>query len=231
MTNASGTYTFTNLLPGDYQLDFIPPGSYGLVSQDVGADDTIDSDPDWTGMTAITTLIAGETDNTWDAGTYDWFGLNGESSDSGGTGKVLYMTNESVYAIGSGFAPTFPVDVIVVPGRVWNDGDQIPPDITDSGTTTVIPDASGNILPAAVWAPPLMVGTYNIVFDINQDGQYIYPSGWEGPPEPIGFFEVREPSQYSGGPTVGGQVMLPNKFELITQYLSLPMRLIMGFAF
>lgn len=41
------------------------------------------------------------------------------------------------------------------------------------------------------------------------------------------------PEQYGGGggPTVGGQVMMINKAQLVTQWIGLPMRLIMGLAF
>ncbi|MBW8011625.1 MAG: hypothetical protein FVQ83_10360, partial [Chloroflexi bacterium] len=70
-TDASGNYSFTGLDPGTYFLDFTPPGSYLFSPQDQGGDDALDSDANTsTGQTASTTLISGETDNTWDAGMY-----------------------------------------------------------------------------------------------------------------------------------------------------------------
>ena len=37
-TNGSGIYGFTNLLPGDYSVEFIPPGGYVFSPQDQGGD-------------------------------------------------------------------------------------------------------------------------------------------------------------------------------------------------
>lgn len=70
-TNSSGNYSFTNLTPGDYYVQFIAPSGYTLTAKDQGTDDTKDSDADaTTGKTICTTLSAGENDLTWDAGMY-----------------------------------------------------------------------------------------------------------------------------------------------------------------
>ncbi|MCO5067491.1 MAG: isopeptide-forming domain-containing fimbrial protein [Kiritimatiellae bacterium] len=70
-TDATGFYSFTNLVPGTYFVGFTPPTGYALTLQDEGGDDTLDSDADRvTGFTAPTTLISGENDPTWDAGLY-----------------------------------------------------------------------------------------------------------------------------------------------------------------
>ncbi|MBN1584568.1 MAG: DUF11 domain-containing protein, partial [Anaerolineae bacterium] len=70
-TDASGYYSFTNLQPGGYYLDFTPPPTYTLTYQDQGGDDAADSDADpITGRTISTTLEPGEHDPTWDAGLY-----------------------------------------------------------------------------------------------------------------------------------------------------------------
>jgi len=75
-TNASGLYTFTNLIPGDYFVEFILPAGWNFSPQDQGGDDSLDSDADTTtGQTIVTTLISGETDNTWDAGLYQFAAL------------------------------------------------------------------------------------------------------------------------------------------------------------
>ena len=70
-TDASGLYLFSNLQPGDYQVEFVPPAGYDFVSANVGTNDGIDSDADTTtGRTVIITLAPGQTDLTWDAGLY-----------------------------------------------------------------------------------------------------------------------------------------------------------------
>ncbi len=69
-TANGGQYSFDNLVPGDYYVQFTLPGGYVFSPQNQG-DDTLDSDADTTtGQTAPTTLIAGENDPTWDAGMY-----------------------------------------------------------------------------------------------------------------------------------------------------------------
>jgi len=73
-TGASGLYSFTDLLPGDYLIEFVLPPNFYFTLQDQGVDDAEDSDADLaTGQTMSTTLEAGENDFTWDAGIYqEW---------------------------------------------------------------------------------------------------------------------------------------------------------------
>lgn len=75
-TDSVGQYLFDNLMPGDYYLRFEPPVDFEvsppnqLSSNNVDSD-TIDSDIDpTTGETALTTLLPGEFDMSWDAGIY-----------------------------------------------------------------------------------------------------------------------------------------------------------------
>ena len=71
-TDAYGEYMFCELEPGDYNVRFLLPLGYEFSPQNVGAEDTIDSDADLiTGMTECTTLDPGEYDMTWDAGLYE----------------------------------------------------------------------------------------------------------------------------------------------------------------
>lgn len=73
-TSGGGFYSFTNLSPGDYYVEFVLPSGYAFTSQDQGSDDAVDSDADTTtGKTAVTTLVSGETDLTWDAGLHRSF--------------------------------------------------------------------------------------------------------------------------------------------------------------
>jgi LPXTG-site transpeptidase (sortase) family protein len=70
-TAGGGFYSFTDLIPGDYYLDFTAPVGFVFSPQNAGGDDTVDSDADpTTGTTATTTLVSGENDLTWDAGLY-----------------------------------------------------------------------------------------------------------------------------------------------------------------
>jgi protocatechuate 3,4-dioxygenase beta subunit len=95
-TDASGLYLFDNLVPGTYSVVFVLPTGHSFVSQDIGGDDTVDSDANTTtGATIPTTLTAGENDLTWDAGIYEsasigdrvWYDSNNNGiQDSGETG-------------------------------------------------------------------------------------------------------------------------------------------------
>ncbi len=64
---ADGSYLFTNLLPGNYVVEFVKPSNYDPTLQNIG-DDALDSDADTTGKTATITLGSGETNLTIDAG-------------------------------------------------------------------------------------------------------------------------------------------------------------------
>lgn len=70
-TNASGFYLFTDLPPGNYNVEFVLPEGYVFTNQDQGSDDAVDSDANVvTGRTICTNLVEGESDLTWDAGIY-----------------------------------------------------------------------------------------------------------------------------------------------------------------
>ncbi len=108
VTDGEGYYYFTDLQPGDYSVGFpleIAPGCI-LTSADQGADDTVDSDAGSNGRTAVTTLVAGENDPTWDAGysspfaslgNFVWKDLNRDglqqSGEPGIVGVVVTLYN------------------------------------------------------------------------------------------------------------------------------------------
>jgi uncharacterized repeat protein (TIGR01451 family) len=111
-TDASGHYRFTNLVPGDYYLEFGLPNGYRASPQNQGAD-TADSDADpVTRQTITTTLGLAEDDPTWDFGIYPtasigdraWLDLNangvqdpGETAGVPGVQVVLYdSTNAEI---------------------------------------------------------------------------------------------------------------------------------------
>ncbi len=68
-TNASGIYSFTNLAPGTYSLAFTTPAGFTPTASNVGANDTVDSDP-VSGVVTGIVLTAGQVNNTVDAGFY-----------------------------------------------------------------------------------------------------------------------------------------------------------------
>jgi uncharacterized surface anchored protein len=111
-TDANGNYQFSNLTPGDYAVQITAPTGYFASPKDQGGNDATDSDIDpTTGKTINTTLSAGETDLTWDAGLYQkaslgdkvWLDTNkngvqdtGEAGVSGVTVKLLDSNGNEV---------------------------------------------------------------------------------------------------------------------------------------
>ncbi|MEI6179162.1 MAG: SdrD B-like domain-containing protein, partial [Chloroflexales bacterium] len=73
-TDATGTYSFTNLVPGLYQVEFTRPTGYAFTKGDQVGTDATDSDlPEGVAATATTTvtaLVSNEDDPTWDVGLY-----------------------------------------------------------------------------------------------------------------------------------------------------------------
>ena len=70
-TDDTGFYSFTELQPGAYFVEFVLPADHEFSAQDQGGDDAKDSDADLaTGRTIVTTLEGGEYDPTWDAGIF-----------------------------------------------------------------------------------------------------------------------------------------------------------------
>ncbi len=67
-TDENGAYTFTPLFEGSYQLSFEKPVQLVFTAQDQGSDDTLDSDVDPDGLTAIFNLLPGEHRTSLDAG-------------------------------------------------------------------------------------------------------------------------------------------------------------------
>ena len=71
VTNNRGRYLFSNLVPGEYYLEFVPPDEYLIAKADYDLDDDFDNnaDPD-TGRTGVIQLGSGEEDLTWDMGIF-----------------------------------------------------------------------------------------------------------------------------------------------------------------
>ena len=107
-TGVDGFYQFTGLTPGvQYEVQFSKPAGYVYTGQDLGGDDTKDSDVDATGLSQIVTLASGEHNPTIDAGVYQtaslgdrlWLDTNANGKqDDGATG----ISGQLITLIGGG---------------------------------------------------------------------------------------------------------------------------------
>ncbi len=102
-TAGDGSYSFSNVAPGDYRVRFTPSGIYGLTATDQGANDNVDSDANAaTGETALFTVISGDTINSVDAGLvagasigdFLWFDVDGDGVQDGTEPGVPAVTVE-----------------------------------------------------------------------------------------------------------------------------------------
>ena len=79
VTNASGFYEFSSVIPGDYSVMVIAPTDHLFTLQDVGLDDTVDSDFDSsTARSHVFTITSGETESTIDAGLFETSSINSQ---------------------------------------------------------------------------------------------------------------------------------------------------------
>ncbi|MCP5095591.1 MAG: hypothetical protein GY943_08570, partial [Chloroflexi bacterium] len=92
-TDANGVYTFTNLIPNTYYLQFTQPGGYLTSPKDIGGSDILDSDIyTGTGKTDNFVVAFGEVQSDMDAGyflpgsigDFIWNDLNGDGVQDGG---------------------------------------------------------------------------------------------------------------------------------------------------
>jgi hypothetical protein len=162
-TASGGLYSFTNLAPGEYYVEFVLPGGYIFTLQDQGADDTVDSDADpATGRTICTSLSSGETDNTWDAGldpgratigNYVWVDTDMDGVQDGGesgldgvlvrlynSGDVLQGSTTTAsggyYSFSSLVPGDYYIEFVLPGGYVFSPQDQGGNDNTDSDANT-----------------------------------------------------------------------------------------------
>lgn len=71
VTGTNGFYTFTNLPPGSYEIRVLLPSGYVFTQQFAGTNTAIDSNVNpVTGVSDCRTLVAGQCDDTVDAGAY-----------------------------------------------------------------------------------------------------------------------------------------------------------------
>ncbi len=94
-----------------------------------------------------------------------------ESADILGAIKNIFLIGESVYAIGTGYATTTTYDLHIVADTTWSNGMLIPARVpgTEALVTT---DASGNIAAGTLIWSSCAEGKYDIVVDVNGNGDY-----------------------------------------------------------
>ncbi|HPP45875.1 MAG TPA: SdrD B-like domain-containing protein, partial [Accumulibacter sp.] len=114
-TNASGNYLFSNLNPGDYKIQVVAPTGYYITKADIGSNDAVDSDIAGTGYSALTTLVTGENDLSWDAGLYRkcavgdkvWFEENYNYTQDSWESPVVNVKVSLLNAAGAVIATTY----------------------------------------------------------------------------------------------------------------------------
>ncbi|MFT3846186.1 MAG: SdrD B-like domain-containing protein [Lacibacter sp.] len=126
VTDAFGNYIFNNLpatagFTGTvYQVDFVAPSGYSLVTKDAGADNHKDSDADpSTGLTHIVSLLQGQRDMTVDAGLIQtspagtaklgdlvWFDADADGVQDAGEPAVAGVTVTLYNNVGTAIATT-----------------------------------------------------------------------------------------------------------------------------
>ncbi len=117
-TNGSGNYSFTNLAPGDYRVEFVAPTNRAFGKQDQVADG-LDSDVNSAGVTGIISLESGEIDNSVDAAIVElgnlagrvWVDRDGDGLEEAGEAARSGITVRLLNADGTPTGRTTTTDV------------------------------------------------------------------------------------------------------------------------
>ena len=140
-TDALGEYCFEDVDPGDYRLEFISDPSHNLTWQNLGSDDTIDSDANrTTGFTELFSLADAQVINDMDAG----FAGTSSSSIAG----RLWDDNDDFDGLDN-------LDPLALSGRIV--------ELMDAAGTTVLDTAVTDSLGEYSFSS-LVDGTYQIRF-------------------------------------------------------------------
>jgi len=180
----------------------------------------------------ITTLAPGTqyywmvnvSDNTdwsgWSAGTWDF------TTGNAGSDSDTYYPTDNVTVSGTGFPPGN-VDVYVVAEDDWTGPGPIPipqPPDPDFFAMVTIPTVGGNIPSTLIWAAPLTIGEYDVVFDVGQDTNYDAASDFVDHPHAPGFIVI--PAALPPG--VGGEVYPIDKTAVLLPWLGLGIAMILA---
>jgi len=94
-----------------------------------------------------------------------------QTCNSIGIAEDIINASDAVYLMGNGYSQSTTYNVYVVNHTTWTEGMLIPQRVAGTATT-VTSDSSGNISAELVWNPPLKIGNYDVVVDVNGDGYY-----------------------------------------------------------
>jgi len=101
-TDSNGFYSFTNPSNGVYFVGFIPPLGFTFTTNNVGADDNLDSDVATPAGFTLPFVFTGTAITNIDAGLYQFFPgiqitkLASDGTNTAADGTALYVTNETV---------------------------------------------------------------------------------------------------------------------------------------
>jgi len=151
-------------------------GQTSTVSTDANGEATFTYTGTTTGTDVIEATMVDSQGNpvTSNQATKDWYSVGivtVESADVSGATKDVFQLGESVYAIGSGYAPSTIYDLYVVEDTTWTDGMPIPPRVVGT-ETSVTTDAFGNIPAGTLIWGAAVEGLYDIVVDVSGEGDY-----------------------------------------------------------
>jgi len=161
----------------------------------------------------------------WSAGDWDF-----TIGDAGSVTDTYYPTDD-VTVSGTGFPPGTNVNVYVVQDFAWVNGDPIPQVPSPVfAFNTFLTDGSGRIgfpTPEVIWSAPLTIGSYDIVFDVNQDVFYNDASDFIDNPHAPGFVVMAAPPP-PGAKGVGGEVYPIDKAALLLPWLGLGVAMVLA---
>jgi len=98
-----------------------------------------------------------------------------ESSNSMAEQKDIFELEETVYVAGNGYSPSTTYNLYVVEDvATWPDGMIIPTRVPGTAIT-ISSNSEGGIPPTVAWSNPQIIGKYDIIVDVNDNG--VYDSG------------------------------------------------------
>ncbi|MBB65132.1 MAG: hypothetical protein CMO81_08715, partial [Waddliaceae bacterium] len=143
VTDGSGAYTF-NAVAGTYTIEFVAPGGTSFTPQDVGSNNTIDSDANTAnGRTAAITIFDGNTVTNVDAGFTDnslgtfgnfvWHDVDGDGYQDGAEPGISGATVNLYNSTGTTLLQTTTTDANGIYSFTVDAGDYVLEFVTPSG--------------------------------------------------------------------------------------------------